>query len=156
MTEAAFIARVRLLEGRMYRMAKTILQRDEDCADAISEALLKAWQKQHTLRDETLFETWLTRILINECRNLQRKHKATLPFDEALAVPDTHPPPDVDLQRSLMALAEKYRLPLILHHMDGYPLKDVGHILGLPVSTVKWRIHHALKTLQIALEEVAT
>lgn len=59
----------------MYRVSRTILTRDEDCADAMQEAIMKAFQHMHTLREPRYFKTWLIRILINECYNIQRKTK---------------------------------------------------------------------------------
>ena len=51
----------------MYRVAKTLLRQDADCADAIQEAIVKAFSGLHTLRSDRSAKTWLIRILINEC-----------------------------------------------------------------------------------------
>ena len=55
-------------EKTLYRVAKSMLGSEADCADAAQNALLRAWERLHTLRDPAYFKTWLTRILINECR----------------------------------------------------------------------------------------
>jgi len=70
-----FAASVIEYTDRMYRIARTILRNDEDCRDAMQEAALRAWEKRYTLREEKYFGTWLIRILINECRNIQRKRR---------------------------------------------------------------------------------
>ena len=70
MNRTDFILRVRGCERRLYRVARTMLRSDADCEDAVQEALLKAWSKLGSLREEQFFETWLIRILINECRKL--------------------------------------------------------------------------------------
>ena len=54
-------------EDMMYHVAKTLLYRDADCADAIQETIVKAFSKLHTLKSDVYAKTWLTRILINEC-----------------------------------------------------------------------------------------
>ena len=54
----------RRMNGSFYRIAKSILRSDEDCADAAQEAVMKAFEKLHTLRDDRYAKTWLIRILI--------------------------------------------------------------------------------------------
>ena len=69
MSDQEYMMRVRSMERKLYRIAHAILWSDADCADAIQEAVFKGWMKKSGLRDERYFETWLVRILINECRN---------------------------------------------------------------------------------------
>lgn len=59
----------------MYRVAKTLLYNDADCADAIQETIVKAFSKIHTLKKEQYAKTWLIKILINECYAIMRKEK---------------------------------------------------------------------------------
>lgn len=86
MDERAFEQRVLELEPRLYRTACAILWNDADAADALQECLLKAWRKRGSLKEEACFNSWITRILINECHTLRyrlRRHK-TVSFDEAV------------------------------------------------------------------------
>ena len=73
MQKSEFVQRAWACERKLYRIARTMLSSDADCEDAVQEALLKAWAKIHTLRESAWFETWLVRILINECRQIWRK-----------------------------------------------------------------------------------
>ncbi len=54
-------------EDTMYHVAKTLLRSDADCADAIQEAIVKAFASFETLRKDAYAKTWLVRIVINEC-----------------------------------------------------------------------------------------
>lgn len=65
MDAATFTDQVISRERSLYRIAVSFLHSDADAADAVQDALLKAWEKRHSLKDESLFGTWLTRILIN-------------------------------------------------------------------------------------------
>ena len=156
MNELSFDERTRAMETRMYRVARSMLRCDADCADAIPNAVFAAWRRLPALRDETRFEQWLMRILVNACRDMQRtyqKRKNDLPL-EALDTLQSDPPPDICLRDALQKLPEKYRLPVLLHHMDGYSLADAARILSLPTATVKWRIHVGIKKLrELLLEE---
>lgn len=135
---------------RMYRIARTILRNDEDCRDAMQEAALRAWEKRHTLREERYFGTWLIRILINECRNIQRKRK---PHVSIYEIPEPSvPPPDPILSIALERLDEKLRLPLMLHASEGLSHAEISLILHLPKTTVAGRIHRAKIQLRKELE----
>ena len=60
-----FIASAQAMERSMYCIARSYLRCEADCEDALQNALLRAWEKRNTLREERYFRTWLTRILIN-------------------------------------------------------------------------------------------
>ena len=73
MLQAEFVQRVRACERRLYRVARAQLPSEADCEDAVQEALLRAWDRLDTLREEAYFETWLIRILINQCKTFYRR-----------------------------------------------------------------------------------
>ncbi|MBQ9264893.1 MAG: sigma-70 family RNA polymerase sigma factor [Clostridia bacterium] len=131
---------------RMYRVAYTLLRCDADCRDAMQEAALKAWEKRGDLREEAYFATWLTRILINECRAIQRKRARQGDMD---AVPEpSAPPPDITLSLALQSLPEKLRLPLTLHAVEGMSYAEIAQVLRIPRTTVTGRIHRAKQQLR--------
>ena len=66
MNDVDYMARVRAMEGRLYRIAQAMLWRDADCADAIQEAVFRGWMKKGQINEPAYFETWLIRILINQ------------------------------------------------------------------------------------------
>lgn len=154
MSDQEFMARVRSMERKLYRIAHAILFSDADCADAIQEAVFRGWMKKGTLREPRYFETWLIRILINECRSLLRRQKAApLPLNESAATgiqPD--PEQDLLLRAALMELPEKYRMPLLLHHLEGYGLSDIARMLDMPQPLVKSRLHQARSALRKILK----
>ena len=65
----AFDQLMRTQLQRMYRIAIYMVQNEEDAADAIQETVLKCWQKMGQLKNDEYFQTWLTRILINQCKD---------------------------------------------------------------------------------------
>ena len=69
-------------EDMLYHVAKTLLCNDADCADAIQEAIVKAFANLHKLREDSYARTWLTRILINECYGVMRREKRIVSLDE--------------------------------------------------------------------------
>ena len=134
-------------ERTLYRVAISYTGCLAAAEDAVQEALLRAWNKRHTLRNEAYFGTWLTRILINECKTLLRHRKRNIPLAE---IPVSSAPDEEAalLRSALYALPEKYRMPLVLHVLEGYTQREIAAILRLPLGTVKTRIARAKKELE--------
>ena len=82
MNRRAFGERVTAMQGSLYRVAASYLRGESDRLDAVAEAIAKAWEKRQTLRDEALFATWMTRILIRVCVDIQRRQKRLIPTDD--------------------------------------------------------------------------
>lgn len=148
MNETEFDARIRALTPRLYRVSRTLLSCEADREDAAQEAVIKAWRHRHALREERYFETWVIRILINECRRIGRRRRPD-PLPDAAYADD---PPDAGLMDALAALDVKYRLPVTLHYVEGYPLADIARMLNVPLGTVKRRLFTARRRLKDALE----
>lgn len=150
MNSQQFSERVLEMEGMLYRVAYGLLLNRTDCADAVQEALLRGWEKRNTLRNEAYFQTWLIRILINECYSMLRRRKRAIPLDE---LPEPVAPPDADraLHDAIAHLDRKLRLPVVLHYMEGYSVSEVADMLGLPGGTIKTRLFKARKILRLQL-----
>lgn len=145
-----FASRVVEQTDRMYRIAYSLLCNDADCRDAMQEAALKAWEKRFTLRQPQYFATWLTRILINECRNIQRRRKGVVFLGEMPL--SAAPAQDPSLTILLQSLPEKLRLPLVMHAVEGMTYDEIARALHLPRSTIVGRIQRAKQRLKKELE----
>ena len=153
MNEVVFTETVRRMTPEMYRVAVAMLWNDADATDAMQDAILRAWEKRDKLRDEAKLPAWLMRILVNQCRTMLRRRKfRALPLDEALEV-SSPTPPDIGLWEALKALPDKYRLPIVLHHVNGYDLSQVAAMLRLSPQTVRGRLFYARKKLRDLLRE---
>lgn len=152
MDKQTFTARVMEAENSLYRVARTILSCDSDCEDAVQEAIMKAWEKRNTLREERYFKTWLTRILINESYRLARRRPDCLPLEscEHLETPQGEPV-DTSLREAVLALPEKLRLPVVLCYVEGYSVQEAGRLLRIPAGTVKSRLSRARSVLRETL-----
>jgi len=141
MNEREFSQRVRNCREKLWRISYAMLRNGADCDDALQEALLRAWRQIGSLREERYFETWLTRILINEAKRILKKRMPGAgELNENTQVQNTANPA---LHDAIMALPVSLRLPLVLHYMEGYAVKEVADMLKLPVTTVQWRLHSA-------------
>lgn len=173
MNKKQFTAQVLEAEKSLYHIAKSILKNDDDCADAMQNAILHAFEKLHTLRNEMYFKTWLTRILINECNYIIRSRKAQVPYEDyyetepyyennpdnagvyyedvrAAAGQEDYP----DVFEAVMELDEHYRIPLVLFYVEEFSIKEICRILKLSQGTVKTRLYRGRRLLKEKLEGV--
>ena len=72
-TEEGFAAEVGKLTGLLFTVSYSLLADRELCGDAVQNALLRAWEKRFTLREESNFKAWLIKIVMNESRNIRRR-----------------------------------------------------------------------------------
>ncbi len=82
MDKTTFTNNILESEQTLYRVSKSILGNDQDCEDAVNNAILKAYEKLDSLKEEQYFKTWLIRIVINECNSLRRKRLKSLSFED--------------------------------------------------------------------------
>lgn len=141
MDKEKFTAEVLAAEQGLYHVAKSILGNDEDCADAIQNAILTAYTKLHTLRREAFFRTWLTRILMNEAYQMLRDRKEQVSYEEYMeAQPAKEQGGYSEVFQAVMELAEVYRVPFVLHYVEGFSVKEISRMLEISQNAVKTRL----------------
>ena len=153
MTKEEFGQRVTARQKRLYRIARGYLQSEYDCLDAVSEAILKAWQKRATLRDEALFDSWLVRILIRECINIQRKQKHVVPMETLPEGEAASPSDNPELQSALDQLPQQQRTAVVLYYMEGYSVAEIAALLHTFKGTIASRLYYARLKLRELLKE---
>ncbi|WP_249898863.1 sigma-70 family RNA polymerase sigma factor [Paenibacillus sp. PK3_47] len=128
----------------MYRVAKSMLNREEDCADAIQESILKAYQNIGKLREPKFFKTWLIRIVINECNRILIGRKKIIPI-HSWTEPASYENAfvQVEVEQLLESLPEEQSQLLKLYHIDDISIQDLAQIYEIPESTIKTRLRRA-------------
>ena len=151
MDNREFQDRVRACERRLYATAYLLLHVTADCEDAVQEAVLRAWQRLPGLQNPQFFETWLTRIVINECKSQlrRRSRRGETELSPQLAAPVS---PEPELHAALTALKWKYRVVLTLKYIDGYTIEEIARILTLPRGTVASRLDQAKRLLRAQMK----
>lgn len=153
MDKDTFARRITQIQDSLYRVAASYLRGEHDRLDAVSEAIFKAWDKRETLRDERYFGTWMTRILIRECVNIQRRQKRVLPME---TMPEETDEPDEAvsaLRDALERLPQRLRTMAVLHYMEGYDAREVARIMGTTKSAVCAGLFRARGKLRAFIEE---
>jgi RNA polymerase sigma-70 factor, ECF subfamily len=154
----AFAELARAAVVRLDQAARLILRDPELARDAVQESLIRAWRDLPKLRDPDRFDAWLHRLTVNACID-QTRHRRRRPIEVELT--PIHAPAVSDMSGELAErdhvdavlrrLDEKGRAIVVLHYYLGMPLTEVAATLGLPVGTVKSRLHRALEDMRFAL-----
>lgn len=139
-------------EATMYRISKTILINDSDCEDAVQDAVLKAYSKLGTLRDERYFKTWLIRILMNECYRKKREQSRLTSLDEGMEIPSDEKNYSY-LYSAVMKLKQGLRIVIVLYYIEGYSVSEIGKILKIPEGTIKSRLCIGRRILKEELKD---
>lgn len=153
MDQEEFVVRAEAIKTRLYRTAYLYLNRDADALEAVDEAMYQALRALKKLRNPEFFESWLTRILLNECHKELRRRKRLAPEE---AFPDTAGPDDYDhlpLKEAIRHLPDDLRSVVILRFFAGYTQAETAAALQLPQGTVATRQRRALQLLRLELRE---
>lgn len=153
----AFSRVIQLYERTLYGLARTYVGRDEDCADVVQDAVMKAFRAIRTLREPAYFKTWMIQILINECRQWQRKKKRSPTTVELFSLQIEEkavqaPYEAIELTEAAWKLEQELRIVVWLHYYEDLPIKQVALRAGIPEGTVKSRLHRARLLLAEELE----
>jgi RNA polymerase sigma-70 factor, ECF subfamily len=157
---------------RAYGMALRLSGNRDDAQDLVQEAALLAFRGFHTFRPGTHFRAWFFRILVNcfyASRRRRRPEQSLEGMEEA--APELHlyvqtyhngmhgagrdPAREVmdrlaaaDVGRALDSLPEEFRVACTLYFMDDLSYREIADAVGVPVGTVRSRLHRGRKLLQ--------
>lgn len=152
MKQEEFAQRIELVRVKLYKTAMLYLGNEADALEAVDEAVYKALRGLKRLRDAELFDTWITRILINECHNELRRRKRTIPMEQ-LPEQAQDNEEQLPLRQAIEALPKEMKDVVILRYFSGYTLAQTAGILQIPAGTVSTRQRNALKRLKLELLE---
>jgi RNA polymerase sigma factor (sigma-70 family) len=128
--------------------------------DLAQDTFVIAWQRAAHLRGERELRGWLYGIAYR--RYLQHRERsqvrATSELRDEVEAPGADPGSDQQLstqvvREAVQALPDKYRHPLVLVYWQELSYLEAAKVLSLPVGTLAWRVHKALKLMQLSLAE---
>ncbi len=152
MNEEEFRAEFAKAEKSLYLIALGYLHGGEDARDAVQETAEAAFRSYKKLRNAQYFKTWITRILINKCKDFLRSRRFTEEFTDELGVFDAMPEEEIFLMDAVCRLGPGEARLITLRFYGGMTYEETAGALRLPVSTVKYRTRKALEKLKEMLE----
>ena len=170
---AAFEALMRQHNGRLFRVARSILKDDSDAEDAVQDGYLDAYRHISTFRGDAQLGTWLVRIVANQALMRLRKQKrerVVVPFDRQddeagdarpreLADPSVESPSAATLRAEIRRVLEHridelpvaFRTVFVLREVEEMTVEETAMALGIPSATVRTRLFRARALLREAL-----
>lgn len=165
--EDAFAQLVQLHQRRVFNLVYRMLQDYEEASEMTQEAFLAAWQGLPSFRGDARFSTWLYRIAYNCClKQLDvRKRDCALQLamqaEQTLAQSSFEERADAELDAQdrqqlvrlqLSLLPTKYRVVLVLRHLQEMTYEEIAEILVMPVGTIKTHLFRARNLLKERME----
>lgn len=139
-------------EKSLFLIAIGYLHNTEDAKDCLQEAALSAYRAFNSLKNKDYFKTWITRILINKCKDFLKKQKYTDELSDTLNVFYEIPEKEVEVVDALCKVKPDISIYITLRYYNDMTYNDVAKALRQPVSTVKYRTKNALNELKKYLE----
>lgn len=162
-------------QKKVFNIAYRMLGNKEEAKDLAQEVFISVFESIKDLREEVKFESWLTRITLNHCRNrwkyLKRRHYfnsdslndpiETEDGEMERPVYDPSGNPEAlfekkmiqqSVQRGLLKLKEDQREMIVLRDLQGFSYEEIGRLFSLPEGTIKSRLHRARMDLKRILE----
>lgn len=139
---------------RLYRAIALTLGDTDLAAEAIDEAMVRAYQRWRRLSGYDNPAGWVYRVALNWAISwTRRRRRAVL----VAAVPDqaepTHGPADAGLAAAIEALGAQHRAVIVLRFQLDWSVEQIAAALGVPEGTVKSRLHRGLVALRRQLED---
>ena len=157
--EEAFASLARAAGDRLLAIAYRILRDLGLAEDAVQQTLVLAWRELPSLRDVESFDAWLHRLLVNACYREARRSRRwaanvrVLQVEPASATDEFAAVVHRDqLERGFRRLPPEQRAVLVFHHYLGLTLPETADQLGVPLGTVKSRLHYATNSIRAAIE----
>lgn len=167
---SAYGVLVQRYQDRLYNAVYRLLGNADDTQDVVQEAFLNAYQSLDSFKGDALFFTWLYRIAFNTAISLKRKQRVILsidgtndeghnvdPHDESDDIQPGWALEQAEQERKIHAalsrLSPEHRAVLVLKDMEGQKYEEMAEILGVPIGTIRSRLHRARLELRELLEQ---
>ena len=152
MTEEKFIHAVKRNSQRLFVIAFSYLKNKHDAEDALQNAFLKLWKSKIEYNDDLGIDKWLTKVLVNDCKNFfNLSFRQNKSIEEVYDVSTFDKYFNVDLYNAVMSLNKKERLCVILFYYDDLTISDISKVTGIKESTVKSLLKRSRNKLKLML-----
>lgn len=139
-------------EKSLFLIALSYLHNTEDARDALQDAALAAYRSLDTLQNKAYFKTWLTRILINKCKNFLKAKRSTVELSDDIKLFTNVPESELEIVDAICRMNRERAMYISLRFYNDMSYDEVAKALKIPVSTVKYRTRKALEELKSLLE----
>ena len=137
----------------LLHLAATRLPSTADAEDAVQEVFLKLLDARPVFRDAEHEKAWLIRATLHRAADLRRKRAREAPLDALVEMGAPMQETETQVLAAIRALPEKYGGVIHLHYYEGYSIKEIAKLLGLPAATVGTRLARGRERLRQMIKE---
>ena len=139
-------------EKSLFLIAMSYLHNTEDAKDVLQDAALAAYNSIDSLRNSSHFKSWLTRIVINKCKNFLKAKRPVEELRDDIGIFSAVPETELEIVDAICRMVPERAIYISLRFYNGMSYEETAKALKQPVSTVKYRTGKALKELKMLLE----
>lgn len=153
----AFYKLIEPIEEKLYKTAYIYVKNESDALDCLQDAIIKAIKNLDKLQSPQSFNSWITRILVNQCKDYIKKSSKTIPidlleFENELIDYNSFPiEKNIDLNTALEELKDNEKEIIKLKYLEDKPLNEIATITEKPIGTIKSTLNRSLKKLKLIL-----
>lgn len=160
--EGSFETLILSCKEKAYNIALRYLRNENDAMDVLQESFIKIFRHLSKFKEDSKFDTWVYRIVVNTCNDYLRKNKnryneistasSDIEDEKEFDIPDKIPPPEeiiINKEQSVYILDCLEKIPIehkeviILRDIKGFKYEEISVILNCSIGTVKSRISRA-------------
>ena len=146
-----FVQLIMSKKEKLIRIAYKYTLNDAIVEDVLSETIYQAYKNRKQCKQPEYFDTWLIRILINNC--LKEIKQQSKNYELMIDIEDTKIQ-DIPLKTLVYSLSEPERTILVLYFFENATFKEISEVLNMPESTIKTKYYNILRKLRIEFMEV--
>lgn len=140
--------------NKYYKLAFSYVHNDSDAMDIVQDSAYKAIKNAELLKNQKYVDTWIYRIVINQCKTFLSKNKQITDGISDVNISFNDKYENIDLKNALNALDNDEKAIIILRFFEDLKIEDIASVLDIKVNTVKSRLYRCLRKLESIMEEV--
>ncbi|MBS5794075.1 MAG: sigma-70 family RNA polymerase sigma factor [Clostridiales bacterium] len=140
--------------NKYYKLAFSYVHNDSDAMDIVQDSAYKAIKNAELLKNQKYVDTWIYRIVINQCKTFLSKNKQITDDISDVNISFNDKYENIDLKNALNALDDDEKAIIILRFFEDLKIEDIASVLDIKVNTVKSRLYRCLRKLESIMEEV--
>ncbi|MBQ8579687.1 MAG: RNA polymerase sigma factor [Oscillospiraceae bacterium] len=154
LSQERFTTLVHKYINTVYRVALHYTKSPSDAEDIVQNTFLKLYQEPKEFASEVHIRNWLIRVAVNEGKKLLLSPwRSHVPYEDYAASLPFPSPEHGQVFDAVMALPQKYRMPIYLHYYEGYSTQEIAGILRIPHATVRTHLSRGRQLLRQQLQE---
>ncbi len=140
--------------NKYYKLAFSYVHNDSDAMDIVQDSAYKAIKNAELLKNQKYVDTWIYRIVINQCKTFLSKNKQITDDISDVNISFNDKYENIDLKNALNTLDNDEKAIIILRFFEDLKIEDIANVLDIKVNTVKSRLYRCLRKLESIMEEV--